>query len=118
MALHSRRLARKCADARVSTKSQADFQNVLQSMWTEKQQAGLIPAESSGNLVIAHIGLQPYNEALVMAAERLQDTVPNLLARWKLQVGSHEDKRPRTDKEGVWRSGTLQLRKQNEPQNL
>ena len=93
----------------------ADFQETLRTMWTERQQAGIIPAESSGNQVITHIGLQPYNEALVMAAARLHDAVPNLINRWESQDRSQGVKRAK--------KGNLEVRdtaaaKAERPQNL
>ena len=91
----------------------------LRRLWDRKQSKGVVPLESSGNQVIAHIGLQPFNEALSMAAERLHQSVGEIVSAWD----SHnrrtlQCKNTVTSRARVWKPGILKLRKQTELQSL
>ena len=96
-----------------------ELQVCLRQLWDEKQSQGIVPLESSGNQVIAHIGLQPFNEAMCMAAERLHQSVGEIVSAWD----NHKRrkltcKRTSASRAHVWKPGVLKLRKQTEPQNL
>ena len=96
-----------------------ELQICLRKLSDEKQSQGIVPMESSGNQVIAHIGLQPFNEAMRIAAERLHQSVGQIVNAWddhkrrKLTC-----KRTSASQAQVWKPGVLKLRKQTEPQNL
>ena len=91
----------------------------LHRMWDEKQNKGIVPLESSGNLVIAHIGLRPFSEAMSMAAERLHQTVDEIVSAWDKQKSKALPcKITATARSRVWKPGVLKLRKQTELQNL
>ena len=91
----------------------------LHQLWDERQSQGIVPQESSGNLVIAHIGLRPFREAMSVAAERLQLTADEILAacgRQQRKALPCQTTAPAQSR--VWKAGVLKLRKQTELKSL
>ena len=85
----------------------------LRQLWDEKQSQGVAPLESSGNQVIAHIGL------LSMAAERLHQSVGEIVSAWDSHKRRTQPcKNTVTSRARVWKPGILKLRKQTELQSL
>ena len=94
------------------------FQEYLQDLWKDRQQKALLPRESTGSQVIAHLALQPYNEAMLMAADRLDMTFAELTKGWENNVESHKRKTIGNGRGKLCKKGVLRLRQQTAPKNI